>query len=90
MERKDFDVRISGPRSLVIWDLLREAYHFFAHIPFAGRESASRLMPPLSVEVSVGLFLFARQAPESPHLLRGICMGACPIFLHLLPTHHVL
>lgn len=68
VERKGFDVRILGPRTLVIMDLLREAHRFSPLISFGGRESVSRLVPLLLVDVSTCLlrhasFLFARQAP---------------------------
>jgi hypothetical protein len=77
VERKGFDVRILGPRSLLIMNLLREAYCFFPHIPFAGRGSASSPVPLLPIEAMTGVNYFLRDKPPSPafvsrHPSRGV------------------
>lgn len=56
--------------------------------PLVGRERASCIMPPLTIEVTTSLF-YARRAPESPVRYGGSIWRACPIFLLLLPMYTV-
>jgi hypothetical protein len=68
-----------------IMDLLWEVYRFFPHIPLAKRGSVSRLVPPLSVEASIGLLSFCEASPRVPRLLRGIHLGSILSFYCSFP-----